>query len=184
MIKPFYYRKIFDKLEQNMELLDELIKKNPEEYIRRRLKTIKHIWEGKSTAFIKEELSLHQTQFNERVKTLALLGTERGLRALAKKMTKKRGRKLNEDQQSGLRDILDNKKPYDFGYEGNVFTGKILVDIIQKEYNVNISDQGVYNLLKYMGYSYQKAHRDYEKADKEEQREYGEKLKKNTVGDE
>jgi len=178
MAKAYYYRRKFDELEPNLKLLENLIKRNPQEYIRKRLKVIKALWEGESIASVKETYKVHPTQYNKWIKTIATLGVDEGLREIAKKMTINRERKLNEEQQRELRDILENKRPYDFGYVGNVFTGKILVDIIKNRFNKEVSDQTVYNLLKHMGYSYQKAHRDYEKADKEEQKKFGEELKK------
>lgn len=178
MAKAYYYRRKFDELEPNLKLLENLIKRNPQEYIRKRLKVIKALWESESIASVKETYKVHPTQYNKWIKTIATLGVDEGLREIAKKMTINRERKLNEEQQRELRDILENKRPYDFGYVGNVFTGKILVDIIKNKFNKEVSDQTVYNLLKHMGYSYQKAHRDYEKADKEEQKKFGEELKK------
>ncbi len=47
------------------------------------------------------------------------------------------------------------------------------------KYNIEVTDQTVYNMLHANNYSYQKAHRDYANADKVEQEKYTNWLKKN-----
>ena len=73
--------------------------------------------------------------------------------------------------------MLENETPNDYGYEQNIFTGKILVEIVQKKWQIKVSDQSIYNIFKRHGYSYQRGHRDYENADPAAQQAYIETLK-------
>ena len=50
MSKPYELERAFSKLEPDVELLSELYAREQKEYIRRRLKAIRLLWEGKTRA--------------------------------------------------------------------------------------------------------------------------------------
>ena len=181
MSKPYELQKKFEKLEPNFILLDELYKKNPKEYIRRRLKAIKLLWKGYTKNQVIEKLDVHRTKLQDCFKSIVEMGVDEGLKYLARTKKVKRGKKLSQEEQDEIIRILEDTTPQDYGYEQYIFTGKILVEIIKEKYNKDVSDQTVYNLLHTKGLSYQKGHRDYENADPEVQYDYCVKLKKNWI---
>lgn len=155
----------FAELKPDFELLNKLYKKEQKEYIRTRLKAIRWLWEGKSRSEIVAKLDIDRSSLLNWLKILIAEGVEAGLKLLAqgKKITK--SGKLNFEQQQALLDILENKKPSDYGYEQNIFTGQILAEIVEKKWQIEVTDQTIYNVLHRQGFSYQRGHRDYDNAD-------------------
>ena len=92
------------------------------------------------------------------------------------KKVKKSG-KLSFEQQERLLYTLENEKPSDYGYEQNIFTGQILVEVVKKKWQIELTDQSIYNILHRQGFSYQRGHRDYDNADPLAQKAYALELK-------
>ena len=99
-------------------------------------------------------------------------GVEAGLRQVARAKDVHKAGKLTAEQERELLDIVKEKSPRAFGYEQHVFTAAILVEIVRERWDVDISDQTVYNLFHRHGWSYQRAHRDYANADSQEQQAF------------
>ena len=91
-----------------------------------------------------------------------------------------RGRKprLAEKQILELKEILTNKSPLDFSYNTATWTGAIIIEYIESHYDVKYKKTQVYNLLKKMGFTYQKAKGKYPEADIEKQNKFKDDLKK------
>ena len=172
-------KKAFYKLTPDFELIDQLIKNNPEEYIRKRLKAIRLLWEGRTKKEVMEKLDIHRTALQNWIRAVVDKGVEDGIKYLSRKMRINKPCKLNTTQQEEIIQMVENESPHDYGYVNNVFTGDIIVRIIKQKYQIDVSDQLVYNMFKRHGFSYQKAHRDYENADPEKQKKYCELVKKN-----
>jgi transposase len=168
----------FAQLKPNFKLLNQLFKKQQKEYIRKRLKAIKSLWQGKSRQAVVEQLEIDRTSLLHWLHLLLEHGVEAGLKLLAQPKQVKKAGKLAAEQQASLIEILEQKKPSDYGYHQNIFTGKILVEVVKKEWQVQLSDQSIYNLLARQGFSYQRGHRDYVNADPLAQQAYGQELKK------
>lgn len=181
MAKAYELQRKFEKITPNFILLEDLYKKNTKEYIRRRLKAIKLLWNGYKKKEVIEKLDIHRTNLQKWFKAIVEKGVDDGLNYLARTKKINKEKKLTKEEQNEIISILENKTPRDHGYDQYIFTGKILVEIIKKKYNKDVSDQTVYNLLHDNGLSYQKGHRDYENADSESQYNYCIKLKKNWI---
>lgn len=173
MARPSKIDRAFAQLRPNFKLLKQLFKKQQKEYIRQRLKAIKWLWQGKSRLEVVEKLGIDRTSLLNWLHVLIEHGVEAGLKLLAQTKKVKKSGKLKAEQQADLIDILEHHKPSDYGYEQNIFTGKILVAVVEKEWQVKLSDQTIYNLLEQHGFSYQRGHRDYDNADPRQQRAYG-----------
>ena len=173
---PYELWQKFEDLIPNWELLKKLCRKNQKEYIRRRLRAIKMLWNGYSRQDVMKKLDLDPSTLIIWIKTLVEYGVDDGLRRLAKEKTLKRDGKLTQNQQRALIYMIEHQSPTDYGYMQNIFTAKILCEIVMKLWNIKISDQVIYNIFDRHNYSYQKAHRDYEHADPEKQREYANNL--------
>jgi len=57
-VKPYELKKKFMELSPDYELLDQLYKRHPKEYIRKRLKAMKLLWQGYSIQEIREKLDI------------------------------------------------------------------------------------------------------------------------------
>jgi transposase len=103
-----------------------------------------------------------------------------GVEGLKDKEGRGRKPKLSGEQIEALKEIISSKSPIDFGYNTNTWTGAILIELISKEFKTIYKKTQVYNLLKQMGFTYQKAKGKYPEADIEKQEKFKEDLKKTT----
>ncbi len=177
MACPSEIDKAFAQLKPDFKLLKQLFKRQQKGYIRTRLKAITLLWQGKSRQVVVEKLDIDRTSLLKWMHVLLEQGVEAGLKLLAQAKQVERSGKLAAEQQAALIDILENHQPSDYGYHQNIFTGKILVELVEKEYHLSLSDQTIYNLLARHGFSYQRGHRDYVNADPLQQQAYGLMLK-------
>lgn len=104
---------------------------------------------------------------------------EQGLIGLTVPIRHQKPQKLNGEQKQQLKVILLEQNPTDYGIDRYIWTGKIIADVINSKWNVELKDSRIYQILEEMGVSHQKAHRDYENADPEAQKEFVSKVKKN-----
>ena len=74
--------------------------------------------------------------------------------------------------------MLLEQKPTTYGIDRQIWTGKIIQEVIRQRWQVELKDSRIYDILKEMGLSHQKAHRDYENADKEQQQKFIATIKK------
>jgi transposase len=180
MAKPYELTRAFEQLPPNMELLDKLWHKYCLEYIRTRLRAIRLLWQGYSRQEVIETLTIGQATMIRWMRLLVEQGVDAGLRQLATPKKAPKSGKLSYEQQAALIDLIEQQKPSDYGFEQAIFTGEMLVMIVEQKWGVTVSDQTIYNLLHRNKLSYQRGHRDYEPADPDEQRAYGERLKKSS----
>jgi transposase len=178
MAKPHEIAHKFATLAPNTELLDKLWHKYPSEYIRTRLRAIRLLWQGNSRQDVIETLDIGHSTIMRWMRLLVEHGVEAGLRRLATPKKVPKAGKLSYAQQAALIEIIEQKKPSDYGFEHHIFTGAILVKIVEQEWGMTVSDQTIYNILQRNRFSYQRGHRDYEPANLDEQHVYGERLKK------
>ena len=101
-----------------------------------------------------------------------------GVEGLKDKEGRGRKSRLSDQQILELKQTLTDKSPLDFGYNTATWTGAILIEHVSKQYSVSYKKTQVYNLLKTMGFTYQKAKGKYPEADIEKQEKFKEDLKK------
>jgi len=178
MSKPYEITKEFAQLGPNMALLTYLYRNHPQEYIRKRLKAIQLLWEGKTREEVVAFLHIDRTTIIHWLKLLIEHGVDAGLRLLATKKSIKKAGKLTQEQQETLIRIITTESPSMYGYDQNIFTGQILVEIVQEKWHLAVSDQTIYTILHRHKLSYQRGHRDYENADPVAQKTYAETVKK------
>ena len=92
---------------------------------------------------------------------------------------RERGQSLSKEQKAEMKLMLLEQKPTDYGIDRQIWTGKIIKEVIQQRWQVELKDSRIYDILKKMGLSHQKAHRDYENADSEQQQKFITTIKKN-----
>ena len=92
---------------------------------------------------------------------------------------RERGQSLSKEQKAEMKLMLLEQKPRTYGIDRQIWTGKIIKEVIQQRWQVELKDSRIYDILKEMGLSHQKAHRDYENADIEQQQKFVTTIKKN-----
>ena len=86
--------------------------------------------------------------------------------------------RLSDEQKVELKRMLLENKPTDYGVDRQIWTGKIIAEVIKQRWDVDLQDSRIYAILKELGLSHQKAHRDYENADPLVQQEFVLSLKR------
>jgi transposase len=102
-----------------------------------------------------------------------------GLKALTTPVRSERKQRLGVKEKEELKQMILEKKPTDYGIDRQIWTGKIILEVIHQKWNIQLKDSRVYDILKEMGLSHQKAHRDYENGNRKEQEAFVYKIKKN-----
>jgi transposase len=146
-----------------------------QEYLRKKLKFIKNLYE-----FKEQQLAATITQID---KNTAHFWTKKyvnlGLSGFIKPKEQINSQRLSTQQKKELESIIANKSPNDYGFERYIWTGEIICELVKQEFGVELKDSRIYEILKELGLSHQKAHRDYDNADKDKQIEFQDNLKKN-----
>ena len=142
-----------------------------------RLYAVYQVAQGNSSRKLEE---FYQTSFKQITNWVHRFEKE-GLEGLKDKVGRGRKSKLSEHQQEELKDLVKNKTPLDYGYNTATWTGAILIDWIKKNYNIEYKKTQIYNILKRLGFSHQKAKGNYPESDKQKQETFKEDLKK-TLG--
>ena len=73
---------------------------------------------------------------------------------------------------------MSGSQPQDYGIDRNLWTAKIMIQVIEQNWNVQLKDSRIYEIIGELNLSYQKGHRDYANADKNKQKQFVELLKK------
>jgi transposase len=91
-----------------------------------------------------------------------------------------RGRKpkLSREQNERLEKLLTEETPQNYGYNTETWTGPLLIDWIEKQFSITFKKAHIYNIIKVLGYSYQKAKGFYPETDIQAQADFKETLKK------
>ena len=103
---------------------------------------------------------------------------EGGLNELVQPITHQVLSRLNPEQRQELKIMLLEQKPIDYGIDRNIWTGKIISSVIESRWGVKLQTSRIYEILSQLNLSHQKGHRDYENADKEQQKNFISTLKK------
>ncbi len=77
--------------------------------------------------------------------------------------------------------MLLSEKPIDYGVDRNIWTGEIISYVIELRWGIKLKTTRIYEILNELNLSYQKAHRDYANASKEQQKVFILNLKKTGI---
>ena len=125
--------------------------------------------------------SLYNTSFKQ-ITNWVHRFEESGIEGLKDKPKSGRKPRLAEEQLNELSSVLQNNRPDEFGYNTATWNGPILKDYIEKHYHVAYQKAQVYNLLKKLGFTYQKGRSQYPEADEGKREEFKTTLKKTKRG--
>jgi len=117
----------------------------------RRVHCLLYLAEGKTVAEVARVLNLGEQTVYDYVRTFLL----RGLRSLNYKRPSGRPPKLTQTQRKELGKLID-AGPEKAGYESGCWTAVLIQDLIEKRFGVVYHPLYVAELLKNMGFSYQK----------------------------
>lgn len=103
---------------------------------------------------------------------------EEGLSGLSDKPGRGRKPFLSEEQKKELADVLLEKQPEEFGYNSATWTGPLLIVWIKDHFGVEYKKVQIYNIIKSLGFTFQKGKGVFPEADSKKQEEFKEALKK------
>ena len=103
---------------------------------------------------------------------------QEGVEGLKDKPGKGRKTRLSKEKLEELKNTILTTTPEKFGYNTSTWNGPILREYIRKVYEVEYKHAQIYNILKKLGFSYQKGRPHYPEADKTKREEFKSQLKK------
>lgn len=68
--------------------------------------------------------------------------------------------------------MLLEQKPTDYGIDRNIWTGEIIRSVMESRWGVKLQTSRIYEILSELNLSHHKPHRDYENADKQQQKSF------------
>jgi transposase len=81
---------------------------------------------------------------------------EGGIEALVDREKPGRNKRLSSESLEEIKKVLLEKSPENLGYNSATWTGPLLIDYIEKEYEVVYKKAQIYNIIHDMGLSYKK----------------------------
>jgi transposase len=101
-----------------------------------------------------------------------------GIEGLRDKPGRGRTARLDESQRKRISNLLAGELPTDHGYNSATWTGPMLIDWIEKQYQISYKKAQIYNIIKLLGFSYQKGRGIFPETDEFKQNAFKEALKK------
>jgi transposase len=151
--------------------------KNQQEYIRQRLSAIRYLSEGKSRAEVAQLLGCTDLTIARWMGKYL----ETGLEGLVEPIKHQVRERLNPEQRQEIKEMVLNDRPTKYGIDREIWTGKIIVEVIKQRWGVDLKTSRIYEILDNLNLSHQKAHRDYDNADPAQQKKFVKILKKNAA---
>lgn len=149
--------------------------KNQQEYIRRKLSAIRYLSEGLSRAEVGKILGCRDETLARWIEKYL----DTGLAGLVTPISHQVKTRLSPEQQQQLKRMILTERPSKYGIDRQIWTGKIIAAVILEQWGVELKTSRIYEILDELNLSHQKAHRDYENASPEKQKEFVKILKKN-----
>jgi transposase len=141
-------------------------------YIRTKLRSIHLYHQGKEFEAIAETLNIH----HQSVRKYINIYISSGFKGLCQEVVRPQSSILNPGQNAEFKEVLLSKRPCEVGLSGNIWTGELMCLYLKETYQV-VYKSGIYDLLKRLNLSHQKAHADYSNAIPSEQKAFIEDLK-------
>ncbi|MBA2493123.1 MAG: winged helix-turn-helix domain-containing protein [Acidobacteria bacterium] len=158
-IKAEFDKKGFDDVQWN-----KYFRRYQQEYIRKRLRAIKLFAENNDVSTISNTLSLNKNS----VYIFLAAYLKEGFQGLCRVAVRPKPTRLTTAQELLFKQTIVSKSPFECDLEGNIWTGELMRQLIKREFAVDYKS-GIYDLLDRLNLSHQKAHSDYQNADKDEQ---------------
>lgn len=156
------------------EQIKSLFKSDEKYNIGIRLYAVYQVSLGQSTRALED---LYNTSFKQICNWVHRF-EKSGIEGLKDKPKSGRIAKLTEENRRELYNVLQDNRPDEYGYNTATWNGPILRDYIKKQYHVEYKKAQIYNLLKQLGFTYQKGKPQYPEADEQKREEFKKILKK------
>jgi len=150
--------------------------RHQQEYIRRKLRSVKLYAQGKQFKQVASQLSIHW----QSVRTYINQYITGGFDLLCQKVKRQQPTRLNKEQMAAFKQILLTKRPNQIGLEGNIWTGNLMKAYLKITYRVAYKS-GIYDLLERLKLTHQKAHFDYANAEPIKQKAFIDQLKEDIL---
>ena len=131
-----------DKLEKLREKLFEtaiwqkLFYRNQKSCIQKRLEAVKYLYEGIE------------------VMVEVLMSSCTGLESLTQATVSNKSERLSDEQKFELKRMLLENKPTDYGIGRQIWTEKIIAEVIKQRWDVYLEDSCIYTIFKEVGLSH------------------------------
>jgi transposase len=149
--------------------------KHQQEYIRQRLSAIRYLSEGSSRAEVAKIVGCTDLTIAKWIGKYL----ENGLEGLVEPIKHQVTERLKPEQQQEIKEMVLNDRPTKYGIDREIWTGKIIAEVIKQRWGVDLKTSRIYEILDNLNLSHQKAHRDYDNADPAKQKKFVKLLKKN-----
>lgn len=159
-----------------VESLENLLHSNPDYVVGTRIMALIQIKKGMSSRKLSEFYYKSHSRYCEWVKSF----NKDGLEGLFNKPKSGRKRLLTDEQRKQLSYVLQHSRPHDFGFNTATWNGPLVAEYIKSNFSVEYKKAQIYNILKSLGFTFQKAKGRYPEADPVKQKEFVETLKKTT----
>lgn len=156
------------------ETIKALIKKDQRYGMGIRLYAVYQVAKGKSSRKLED---LYNTSFKQ-ITNWVHRFEEEGLEGLMDKEGRGRKERLSSNQKQEIAYLLKNESPEKFGYNTGTWTGPLLISWIKQEFKIEFKKAHIYNVIKALGFSYQKGKGIFPEADKAKQENFKIALKK------
>ncbi len=156
------------------ESIKALIKKDDRYTTGIRLYAVYQVAKGLSSRKLED---LYNTSFKQITNWVHRFEDE-GLEGLKDKEGRGRKEKLTLLQKQEISNLIRNESPATYGFNTATWTGPLLIHWIKKEFQVEYKKAQIYNIIKSLGFSYQKGRGIFPEANKEMQEEFIITLKK------
>jgi len=156
------------------ESIKALIRRDERYTIGLRLYAVYQVALGQPSRKLEE---LYNTSFKQITNWVHRFEKE-GLDGLRDKEGRGRKDKLTLNQKQELIKLLKEESPIKYGFNSETWTGPMLINWIQKEFKITYKKAQIYNIIKALGFSYQKGKGIYPEADKAKQEYFKSTLKK------
>jgi transposase len=165
------------KLELEKKGFDETVwnkffHRHQQEYIRKRLRAVKLFAENIEVSAICEQLEINKNSLYLFIR----IYLAEGFKGLCRQTTRNHKTRLTTEQELSFKQTIVSKAPFECAFEGNLWTGELMRQFIKREFGIDYKS-GIYDLLDRLNLSHQKAHSDYQNADKNEQLQFIEDFK-------
>lgn len=139
-----------------------------------RLYAVYQVSLGKPSRVLEE---LYNTSFKQITNWVHQFEQE-GIDGLRDKPGRGRKSQLSDEQYERLRDVLINETPDNHGFNTATWSGPLLIEYIKKEFGITYKKAQIYNIIKSLGFTYQKGKGTYPESDPVAQTSFSEALKK------
>lgn len=120
---------------------------------------------------------LYQTSFKQITNWVHRFEQE-GIEGLKDKQGRGRKPSLSDKQKDELCELLLIRSPTAYEYNTESWTGPMLIDWIKKNFGIEFKKAQIYNIIKQLGFTYQKSKGFYPEADPVAREDFKEALKK------